>query len=41
MRKETGKLLLRLALWTLPLVLIAAVVIGAVLFLVLVSLPDI
>lgn len=40
MRKETAKLLLRLALWTVPLVLIAGAVIAGVLYVVLASLPD-
>ena len=40
MRKETAKLLLRMALWTVPLVLIAGAVIAAVLFVALASWPD-
>jgi len=41
MRKETAKVLLRMALWTVPLVLIAGAVMAALLFVVLTIWPDI
>lgn len=41
MRKETAKVLLRMALWTVPLVLIAGVVMAAMLFVVLTIWPDV